>query len=105
MFGEGASLRRRTYTVIVHRIQVNTIDVTNKPEAIETIYSCNSNWTDIEILVVAWSRKTLRDRKKVALLYVSVAELEQANRLIDAGMCWGNQLYDCEPFVGDCQVT
>jgi hypothetical protein len=53
VFGEGASLRRRTYTVMVHGIRVDTIDVTNKPEAIEAIYSCNSNWTDIEILAVA----------------------------------------------------
>ena len=103
--GEGASLRRRLYMVMVHGIRVSTIDATNKPEAIEAIYSQNTNWTDIEILAVAWSRKTIRDRKVVAPLYVGVAEPEQANHLIDAGMCWESQLHDCEPFVGDCQVT
>jgi hypothetical protein len=50
---EGAVLWRKAYTVMVHGIRTDIIDVTNKLEAIEAIYSCNSNWIDIEILSVA----------------------------------------------------
>ena len=38
-------------------------------------------------------------------MIISVAEPEQANRLIDAGLIWHHELHDCEPFDGSCVVT
>ena len=34
-----------------------------------------------------------------------MAELEQANTLINSGLVWNYRLYDCEPFSGECLVT
>jgi hypothetical protein len=54
---------------------------------------------------VAFSKKLLRSGRTTGLLVISVAEPEQANRLIDVGLVWHYELHDCKPFNRDCIVT
>jgi hypothetical protein len=71
--------------------------------AIEEIYKQNPGLRgSIEILEVAFSKKLLRSGCTTGPLVISVAEPEQANRLIDTGLVWHCELHDCEPFNGDC---
>ena len=68
-------------------MQVSQIDTTNQAEAINKIYKKNLQLKGIaEIIRVKWAKQTLTIGKKVALLYLNIAEPEQANRLIKQGL-------------------
>jgi hypothetical protein len=102
MFGTGARVKKREFAVIAHGIRVNQV----QGQAIEEIYKQNPRLRgSAEILRVAFSKKLLRSGRTTGPLTISVAEPEQANRLIDAGLVWYHELHDCEPFDGNCVVT
>ena len=55
--------------------------------AIKEIYKQNLRlYGSVEILRVAFTKKLLRSGRTTGPLIISVVELEQANRLIDAGL-------------------
>ena len=54
---------------------------------------------------MSFSRKLLRSGRKTGPLIISVAEPEQANHIIDAGLIYGYELHNCEPYDGNCVVT
>jgi hypothetical protein len=75
----------REFAVLVYRIRVNQIQ--GQTQAIETIYQQNPKLQDtVEILQVAFTKRLLYTGRTTGLLIISVAEPEQANRLIDAGL-------------------
>ena len=75
-------------------------------ERIEQIYKQNLGIRGVvDILQVAFTKRLLRSGRTTRPLIISVAEPEQANRLIDAGLIWHHELHDCEPFDGNCIVT
>jgi hypothetical protein len=84
---------------------VNQVQGTSD-ERIEQIYKQNPGIREVvDILRVAFSKRLLRSGRTTGSLIISVAEPEQANRLIDAGLIWHHELHDCEPFDGNCVVT
>jgi len=95
----------REFAVIAHGIQVNQIQ--GQPdERIEQIYKQNPKIRGlVEILRVAFTKKLLRSGRTTGPLIISVAEPEQANRLIDASLIWHHELHDCEPFNRNCVIT
>jgi hypothetical protein len=102
VFGEGTRVKKREFAVIAHRIQVNQV----QGNTIEEIYKQNPGLRiSVEILRVAFSKKLLQSGRTTDLLVISVAELEQANRLIDTGLVWYYKLYNCKLFSRDCVVT
>jgi hypothetical protein len=102
MFGEGARVKRREFAVVAHRIRVNQV----QGNAIKEIYKQNLRLRgSVEILRVAFSKKLLQSSCTTSLLVISMAEPEQANCLIDAGLVWHYELHDCKPFNRDCIVT
>jgi hypothetical protein len=95
-------VKKRDFAVVAHRIQVNQV----QGNAIKEIYKQNPGLCgSVEILQVAFSKKLLRSSRTTSPLVISVAEPEQANRLINAGLAWHYELHDCEPFTRDCIVT
>ena len=54
---------------------------------------------------MSFSRKLLKSSCKIGPLIISVAEPEQANHMIDAGLIYGYELYNCELYDGNCVVT
>jgi hypothetical protein len=105
-FGEGARVKHRSYTVLAHGVRVAHFDMQKQKEAIEAIYSQNPELRGLaEIKALHWSKRTLKARKPFAPLLIDVAEPEQGNHLVDAGLIWDYQLHDCEPFTGNCKVT
>ena len=101
-FGEGARVKKKEFAVVAHRIRVNQV----QGNAIEEIYKQNPRLRgSVEILRVAFSKKLLQSSRTTGPLVISVAEPEQANRLIDAGLVWHYELHDCKPFTRDCIVT
>jgi hypothetical protein len=102
VFGKGARVKKREFAVVAHGIRVNQV----QGNAIEEIYKQNPRLRgSVEILRVAFSKKLLRSSRTTGPLVISVAEPEQANRLIDTGLVWHYELHDCEPFNRDCIVT
>jgi hypothetical protein len=104
VLGEEARVKRREFVVLAHGVKVSQIQDTK--QAIEAIYGQNPKLRDtVEILRVAWARKLLQSGRKTGPLHISVAEPEQANILIQGGLVWDYQLHDCEPYIGECQIT
>jgi hypothetical protein len=52
-----------------------------------------------------FSRKLLKSGCKTGLLIILVAELEQANYMIDTGLIYRYKLYNCELYNRNCVVT
>ncbi|KAG9240835.1 hypothetical protein BJ878DRAFT_559605 [Calycina marina] len=89
----------REYTVLLHGIRVATVDTRDQGKAKEEIYAQNRGLEGkVEIVRVAWPKKTIKDGKRIAPLHIGMAEPEQANILIDQGLLYGSELHDCEVF-------
>jgi hypothetical protein len=105
-FSTNSRVRAREFTVMAHRVRVATVDTRDQQKAIEGIYKQNPKLRgSIEITRVGWARKVTQQRKKIASLYLGIAEPEQANLLIEQGLLYGSELHDCEVYYGNCQVT
>jgi hypothetical protein len=113
IFGTAATVTRREFAILAHGIVINQIQTQNQSDAIQKIYDQNAGLQHkVQILRVAWTRRTIKkweQRGRVpnekGPLLISLASPEQANHLIDAGLIWGYQIHECEPYCGDCQVT
>jgi hypothetical protein len=103
-FGAGARIKRRQFAVLAHGIRISQIQ--NQEQAIQEIYKQNPKLQgSVEIVRVAFAKKTLRSGRTTGPLIISTTEPEQANCLIDAGLIWQYELHNCEPFEGDCIIT
>jgi len=70
------------------------------------IYKQNPQFVGtVDILQVAFTKKLIRSSRKTSLLVVSVAEPEQANRLIDARLILGYELHSYELYNRNYIVT
>ena len=54
---------------------------------------------------MSFLRKLLKSGYKTGLLIISVAELEQANYIINARLIYKYKLYNCELYNRNCVVT
>jgi len=76
----------KEFAVIAYRIQVNQVQG-SLDEGIEQVYKQNLGlYRNVDILQVAFRKRLIRSSCTTRLLIISVVELEQANRLIDAGL-------------------
>jgi hypothetical protein len=90
--------------VLAHGVRV--CQVQNQEQAIADAYKQNPKFVGVvDILRMSFLRKLLKSGRKTGLLIISVAELEQANHMIDAGLIYGYELHNCEPYDGNCVVT
>jgi hypothetical protein len=102
-FGAGAKIKKREFAVLVYRIRISQIQ--NTDQAIQEIYKQNPKLKgSVEIVQVVFTKKILRLGCTTGPLIISIAEPEQANCLIDAGLIWQYKLYNCKPFEGDCII-
>jgi hypothetical protein len=84
--GEGAQVKMREFAVVAHRIRVNQVQGT-QDERIEQVYKQNPRLQGtVDILWVAFSKRLIRSGRTTGPLIISMAEPEQANSLIDAGL-------------------
>jgi hypothetical protein len=105
-FGSTARVKAREYTVLAHGIRVAALDPAQKDRAIKEIMAQNPKLQGkVEIVRLAWARKTIKLGKRIAPLHIGVATSDQANILIDHGLLFDSELHDCEVFWGDCQVV
>ena len=54
---------------------------------------------------MSFLRKLLKSGCKIGPLIISVAELEQANYIIDTGLIYRYKLYNCKLYNRNCVVT
>ena len=59
----------------------------------------------VDILRVAFSKRPVQSGSTTGPLTISMAKLEQAKSLIDAGLIWYYELYDYKPINRNCVVT
>jgi len=106
VYGRGARVKRRAFIILAHGITVNQVQVQDQEAVRKEIYRQNPKLQDqVDILRVAWSKKLVRSGRTSGPLQVSVAEPEQANLIIESGLIWNHQIYECEPYSRNCIVT
>ena len=104
VIGDKARVKKREFIVIAYGIRVNQVQ--DQDRAKEEIYRQNPKFRgNVEILQLTWKKKLLRLGRTTGPLHISVAELEQANTLINSGLVWNYKLHNCEPFTRECLVT
>jgi hypothetical protein len=92
--GVGARAKMREFAVVAHGIRVNQVQGT-PDKRVEQIYKQNPGIRGVvDILRVAFSKRLLRSGCTAGPLIIIVAEPEQANRHIDAGLIWHHELHD-----------
>ena len=105
-FSSTARVKAREYTVLAHGIRVAAVDPAKREEAIRGIIAQNPRLQGkVEIVRLAWARKTIKLGKRIAPLHIGVSTPEQANILVEQGLLFDSELHDCELFWGDCQVV
>lgn len=103
--GEGAYVKQRHYTVIVHGMKKRECqDVAN---TIAELYNTNPRLkaAGVQILKVSFQKKTLQSDRAKGPLLVSVAEPDQANEMVRQEINWRYQAHHCELFEGNIQPT
>jgi hypothetical protein len=100
-----ARVKRRTYTVWVHGVRVQAVDVSNQEEAIATIRKANERFhPELDMVRVAWSSRTLAAGKRFGSLIVETGSTETANRLISLGLVYKGEVKYCERFIKEARV-
>ena len=103
--GEGALIKQRHYTVIVHRMKKR--ECQNAANTIAELYKTNPRLkaAGVQILKVSFQKKTLKSEKTSGPLLISVAEPEQANEMVRQEINWRYQAHHCELFEGNVKPT
>jgi hypothetical protein len=100
VFGQNARVKRRGFTIVAHGVKVSGIR--DQARVKSEIYAQNPRLRNsVEILWVAPSKKLLNNRRTMGALCITIAEPEQASLIIEHGLVWNYQIYDCEPYAGD----
>lgn len=90
---------------MAYGLRVATINTKDQRKAIAGIYSQNPKLREtVEILHVGWARKFIQQGKRIMPLHIEIAEPEQTNLLIEQGLLYGSEIYNCEVYTGDCQA-
>jgi hypothetical protein len=85
VLGEGVRIKRRAFIILAHGMRLSQVQ--NPASAIREIYRQNPALQGkVDIIRVAWQKRLLRSGRTTGPLYISVAEPEQANSLIEAGL-------------------
>lgn len=103
--GEGAYVKQRQYTVIVHGMKKR--ECQDAENTIAELYSTNPRLkaAGVQILRASFQKRTLQSDKAKGPLLVSVAEPEQANEMVRQEINWRWEAHHCELFEGNTQPT
>jgi hypothetical protein len=100
-----AKIKRTTYTIWAHGVRVQAVDASNQEEARATIRKMNERLhPDLDIVRVAWTKKTLLTGKRFGSLIVETGSIETANRLILYGLVHEGEIKPCERFIKEARI-
>ncbi|KIV98467.1 uncharacterized protein PV09_09720 [Verruconis gallopava] len=102
--GNGMSIRRQTYGVLVHSVYTKDVDMDRLDEINAAILSENKPFIPTaEIKYIGWlSRKA--QTKRMSTLVIEFTKPEDANKIIDEGLTWQGCHHDTERYERQCRL-
>jgi hypothetical protein len=102
--GRGATIRLPTYGILAHGIRTSTMD-TEKFEEIKAILLHDNRpfIPNADITYIGWlSRASLT--KSASTIIVELSSPEDANKIIDEGLIWQGEAFQCERYDRQCRL-
>lgn len=102
--GAGATVRSPTYGVLAHGIRTSTMDMDRFEEVRKNILNDNRPFIPrADIQYIGWlTRKT--PTKSASSVIIEFATPEDANKIIDEGLVWQGELFQCGRYERQCRL-
>ena len=102
--GNRASIRITTYGVIAHSIRTSTMDMDKFEELREQVLLDNKPFIpQAEIRYVGWLTRNA-PTKAASSIVIEFSKPEDANKIIDEGLIWQGEVFQCERYERQCRV-
>ena len=102
--GAQAMVRIPTYGVIVHGIRTSTLDIDKLEENRAQILQDNKPFIpQAEIKHVGWLTRNA-PTKAASSITIEFTKAEDANKIIDEGLVWQGEVFQCERYERQCRL-
>ena len=102
--GAGASVRNPTYGVLAHGIRTSTMDMDKFEDVRDNILQDNRPFIPkAEIKHIGWLTRTAPS-KSASSVVIEFTKAEDANKIIDEGLVWQGELFQCERYEKQCRL-
>ena len=103
-YGNGANIRNPTYGVLAHGIRTSTMKMDNFEGIRENILQDNRPFIPrAEIKYVGWLTRNAYS-KSASSVIIEFTQPEDANKIIDEGLVWQGELFQCERYERQCRL-
>jgi hypothetical protein len=102
--GNRASIRITTYGIIAHSIRTSTMDMDRFEETRDQLLLDNKPFIpQAEIKYVGWLTRSA-PTKAASSVVIEFSKPEYANKIIDEGLIWQGEVFQCERYERQCRV-
>lgn len=102
--GSGATVQIPTYGVLVHGIRTRTIDMDKFEDNRAQILQDNRPFIpQAEIRHIGWLTRDA-SAKTASTITIEFTKPEDANKIIDEGLIWQGEVFQCERYERQCRV-
>ncbi|KAK1838350.1 hypothetical protein CCHR01_19028 [Colletotrichum chrysophilum] len=102
--GNGAAVRTPTYGVLAHGVRTSSMNMDRFTEIRDDLLQDNRAFIPrADIKYVDWLNQ-LASKKTASLEVVELSRAEDANKLIDEGLIWQGQVFQCERYDRQCRL-
>jgi hypothetical protein len=102
--GNRATIRITTYGVIAHSIRTSTMDMDRFEETRDQLLLDNKPFIpQAEIKYVGWLTRSA-PTKAASSIVIEFSKPEDANKIIDEGLIWQGEVFQCERYERQCRV-
>ncbi|KAK2922996.1 hypothetical protein FoTM2_017264 [Fusarium oxysporum f. sp. vasinfectum] len=102
--GNGATVRIPTYGVLVHGVRTSSMNMDNFELLRDGILQDNKPFIpNAEIKYIGWLTRS-SSTKSASSVVVEFTRPEDANKVIDEGLIWQGEVFQCELYDRQCRV-
>ncbi|KAK1509299.1 hypothetical protein CABS01_16853, partial [Colletotrichum abscissum] len=102
--GNGAAVRIPTYGVLAHGIRTSSMNMDRFTEIRDDLLQDNKAFIPrADIKYVGWLTQSA-SKKTASSVVVELSRAEDANKLIDEGLIWQGQVFQCERYDRQCRL-
>ncbi|GKT51829.1 nucleic-acid-binding protein from mobile element jockey [Colletotrichum spaethianum] len=102
--GNGATVRIPTYGILAHGIRTSSMDMELFTELRDELLQDNKAFIPTaEIKYIGWLTRS-STTKSASSVIVEFAKAEDANKLIDEGLIWQGEVFQCERYDRQCRL-
>lgn len=102
LIGTGAGVRTPTYDVIAHGIRTSTMDMDKFEWNRDCVLADNRPFIPrADIKYISWLSR-LAPHKAASSIILEFSRPEDANKIIDEGLVWQGELFQCERYERQC---